>query len=89
MIFVAVAVTVGMWFERFVIIVGSLHQDFMPSSWHLYKPTLVDIGILLGTFGLFFMLVLLFARLLPVIATTEMKSVLPGMQPGHAGGSHE
>lgn len=89
MIFVAVAVTVGMWFERFVIIVSSLHQDFLPSSWHIYKPTVVDFGILLGTFGLFFTLVLLFARVLPVIATTEMKMILPGSQPHHQGGSHE
>jgi len=89
MIFVAVAVTVGMWFERFVIIVSSLHQDFMPSAWHVYKPTFVDFGILLGSFGLFFTLVLLFARVLPVIATTETKAALPGAQPRHAGGSYE
>ncbi len=89
MLFVAVAVTIGMWFERFVIIVSSLHQDYMPSAWHIYKPTLVDIGILLGSFGLFFTLVLLFARVLPVIATTETKSALPGAQPRHAGGAHE
>jgi len=89
MIFVSVAVTIGMWFERFVIIVSSLHQDFLPSSWHIYKPTLVDLGILLGSFGLFFTLVLLFARVLPVIATTEMKMVLPGSQPHHQGGDHE
>jgi Ni/Fe-hydrogenase subunit HybB-like protein len=88
MIFVAIAVTIGMWFERFVIIVGSLHQDFLPSSWHIYKPTIVDYGILLGTFGLFFSLVLLFARVLPVIATTEMKVVLPGSQPHSTGGTH-
>jgi Ni/Fe-hydrogenase subunit HybB-like protein len=86
MIFVAVAVTIGMWFERFVIIVSSLHQDFLPSSWHIYRPTIVDYGILLGTFGLFFSLVLLFARVLPVIATTEMKMILPGSQPHHQGG---
>jgi Ni/Fe-hydrogenase subunit HybB-like protein len=89
MIFVAVAVTIGMWFERFVIIVSSLHQDFLPSAWHIYKPTLVDFGILLGSFGLFFTLVLLFARVLPVIATTESKGALPGAQPRHAGGAHE
>jgi len=89
MLVVAAAVTVGMWFERFVIIVSSLHQDFMPSAWQVYKPTLVDLGILLGSFGLFFTLVLLFARVLPVIATTEMKAVLPGGQPRHGGGSHE
>ncbi len=89
MIFVAVAVTVGMWFERFVIIVVSLHQDYLPSSWHIYKPTAVDFGILFGSFGLFFTLVLLFARILPVIATTEMKAILPGAQPAHGGGGHE
>jgi Ni/Fe-hydrogenase subunit HybB-like protein len=89
MIFVAVAVTVGMWFERFVIIVSSLHQDYLPSSWHIYKPTLIDFGILIGSFGLFFTLVLLFARVLPVIATTEMKTVLPGSQPNHKEASHE
>ena len=89
MLFVAIAVTIGMWFERFVILVSSLHQDYMPSAWQIYKPTLVDIGILLGSFGLFFTLVLLFARVLPVIATTETKSALPGAQPRHAGGAHE
>jgi Ni/Fe-hydrogenase subunit HybB-like protein len=89
MIGVALAVTVGMWFERFVIIVSSLHQDYLPSSWHIYKPTMVDFGILLGSFGLFFTLVLLFARVLPVIATTEMKTVLPGARPRHGGGNHE
>ena len=85
---VALAVTVGMWFERFVIIVVSLHHDYLPSSWHMYKPTLVDYGILAGSFGIFFTLVLLFARVLPVIATTEMKADLPRAQAGHAGGLH-
>jgi molybdopterin-containing oxidoreductase family membrane subunit len=89
MIFVAIAVTVGMWFERFVIIVISLHHDYLPSAWRMYKPTLVDFGILLGSFGLFFTLVLLFARVLPVIATTEMKMVLPGAQPMHKRERHE
>ena len=89
MILVAIAVTIGMWFERFVIIVVSLHQDYLPSAWRIYQPTVVDFGILLGTFGLFFTLVLLFARVLPVIATTEVKQILPGAQPAHRGGSHE
>jgi molybdopterin-containing oxidoreductase family membrane subunit len=88
MILVAISVTIGMWFERFVIIVISLHQDFLPSAWRNYTPTLVDFGILLGSFGLFFTLVLLFARVLPVIATTEVKGILPGAQPTH-GGHHE
>jgi len=81
MIFVSIGVTVGMWFERFVIIVISLHQDYLPSAWQVYKPTWVDFGILLGTFGIFFSLVLLFARVLPVIATSEVKAVLPASQP--------
>jgi Ni/Fe-hydrogenase subunit HybB-like protein len=89
MIFVAVCVTVGMWFERFVIIVSSLHQDFLPSSWHTFIPTLTDFGILLGSFGLFFTLVLLFARVLPVIATTEMKATLPGAQPHGKEAAHD
>lgn len=81
MVLVGVAVTVGMWFERFVIIVLSLQQDYLPSSWRLYVPTWIDFGILLGSFGLFFSLVLIFARVLPVIATTEVKAILPGSQP--------
>ena len=87
MILVGIAVTIGMWFERFVIIVISLHQDYLPSAWRIYKPTMVDFAILLGSFGLFFTLVLIFARVLPVIATTEVKGILPGAQPGH-GGDH-
>jgi Ni/Fe-hydrogenase subunit HybB-like protein len=85
MIFVAVAVTLGMWMERFVIIIISLHQDYLPSSWHDYFPTKTDFGILIGSFGLFFTLVLLFARVLPVIATSEMKASLPGAQAHHGG----
>jgi molybdopterin-containing oxidoreductase family membrane subunit len=88
MFLVAAAVTVGMWFERFVIIVISLHQDYLPSAWRIYRPTLVDYGILLGSFGIFFTLVLLFARVLPVIATSEMKADLPGAQARHGAG-HE
>jgi molybdopterin-containing oxidoreductase family membrane subunit len=89
MILVSVAVTIGMWFERFVIIVISLHQDYLPSAWRIYRPTLVDFGILFGSFGLFFTLVLLFARVLPVIATTEVKAILPGAQPKHEGHAHD
>ena len=82
---VALSVTLGMWLERFVIIVISLYHDYLPSAWHVYKPTLVDYGILLGSFGFFFTLVLLFTRVLPVVATTEVKSSLPGAQPEEAG----
>jgi molybdopterin-containing oxidoreductase family membrane subunit len=70
---VTVLVNVGMWFERFVIIVTSLHRDFLPSSWADYAPTLVEIATLLGSFGLFFTCFLLFCRFLPMIAVAEIK----------------
>lgn len=69
-------VLVGMWFERFVIIVTSLHRDYLPSSWRDYAPTWVDMSMLLGSFGFFFTLVLLFVRFAPVIAVAELKSAL-------------
>lgn len=71
-----IVVNIGMWFERFVIIVTSLHRDYLPSSWADYSPTLIEILTLLGTFGLFFTLFLLFCRFLPVIAIAEVKGVL-------------
>ncbi len=74
---VAVLVSVGMWLERFVIIVGSLHRDFLPSSWGMYWPSWVDIAMFAGSFGLFFTLLLLFIRFLPMIAVAEVKSVMP------------
>ncbi|MFP4143807.1 MAG: NrfD/PsrC family molybdoenzyme membrane anchor subunit [Phycisphaeraceae bacterium] len=73
----AMAVNVGMWFERFVIVVTSLHRDFLPSSWDTFVPTWVDFGMLIGSFGLFFTLFLLFLRFLPVAAMAEIKTVLP------------
>jgi molybdopterin-containing oxidoreductase family membrane subunit len=83
MFIIAVLVNVGMWFERFVIVVTTLSRDFLPSSWDYYKPTLVDIGILLGSFGLFFTLVILFIRSLPVVSISEVKAVVKGSQPVH------
>ncbi len=77
MLIVAVLVNVGMWMERFVIIVASLGRDFLPSSWGVFKPTLIDVLMLLGSFGLFFTLFLLFCRFLPMVAMAEVKSVLP------------
>lgn len=77
MMVVATLVTIGMWFERFVIIVLSLHRDFLPSSWGYYKPTIVDILTLAGSFGLFFTLFLLFCRYLPMISMAEVKAILP------------
>jgi molybdopterin-containing oxidoreductase family membrane subunit len=83
---VAMCVNVGMWFERFVIIVTSLHRDFLPSSWAMYKPTWVDLGMLAGSFGLFFTLFLLFCRFLPMVAMAEVKTVMPQ---AHLHGGHE
>ena len=70
---VALAVCVGMWFERFVIIVTSLHRGYLPSSWTMFSPTWVDIGIFVGTLGFFFLLFLLYARSFPMIAQAEVK----------------
>jgi molybdopterin-containing oxidoreductase family membrane subunit len=83
MFVIGILVNVGMWFERFVIVVTSLSRDYLPSSWGHYTPTLVDVGILIGSLGLFFSLILLFVRVLPVISLAEIKSVLPGAQPHH------
>ncbi len=77
MMIVAILVNVGMWFERFVIIVISLTRDFLPSNWGAYSPTWVDLGMFAGSFGLFFMLFLLFCRWLPMVAMAEVKTVLP------------
>jgi molybdopterin-containing oxidoreductase family membrane subunit len=77
MFVISILVNVGMWFERFVIIVISLSRDFIPSSWGHYKPTYVDILTLTGSFGLFLTLFLLFVRFLPMISMTEVKGVLP------------
>ncbi|RJQ57263.1 MAG: hydrogenase [Stygiobacter sp.] len=85
MFVVAVFVNVGMWFERFVIIVTSLSRDYLPSSWAYYKPTLVDGMILLGSFGFFFTWILLFTKGLPVVSMAEVKAVVDGAQPTHKG----
>ena len=74
--FMSIIVNIGMWFERFVIIVTSLHRDYMPSSWEMFHPTFVDVGIYIGTIGIFFVLFLLYARTFPVLALNELKSIL-------------
>ena len=74
---IAGLVNVGMWLERFVIIVASLGRDFLPSSWGMFWPTAVDMMMLAGSFGLFFTLFLLFCRYLPMVAMAEVKGVLP------------
>ncbi|MFC1555323.1 NrfD/PsrC family molybdoenzyme membrane anchor subunit [candidate division KSB1 bacterium] len=84
----SIFINIGMWFERFVIVVTSLANDFMPSSWDYYSPTLVDIGTFVGSFGLFFTLFLLFVRFLPMISIAEVKGVLPKADPHHDNGKH-
>ena len=74
--FMSLVVNTGMWFERFVIIVTSLHRDYVPSSWSMFHPTWVDAGIFIGTIGIFFTLYLFFARYFPVLALNELKSIL-------------
>ena len=87
----SICVNVGMWSERFIIVVTSLHRDFLPSSWGYYSPTLIDILTFIGTFGLFLTLFLLFIRFVPMIAIAELKSVLPQSDPNHpvAGGKED
>jgi molybdopterin-containing oxidoreductase family membrane subunit len=72
----AILINVGMWFERFVIIVTSLHRDYLPSSWAMYVPTVTEVVIMLGSFGMFFTFFLIFLRIFPVISMNEVKGVL-------------
>ena len=84
MFVISIFVNIGMWFERFVIVVTSLAQDFLPSSWGYYEPTWVDVMTFVGSFGLFMTLFLLFIRFLPVLAISEIKGVMPEADPhGH------
>ncbi len=97
MFFLSIVVNIGMWFERFVITVTSLHRDYLPSSWDYFNPTWVDVLTLIGSFGLFFTLFLLFLRFVPMVAIAEVKAVLPEADPhfyphegdGHAGAHHD
>jgi molybdopterin-containing oxidoreductase family membrane subunit len=79
----SILVNIGMWFERFVIVVTSLHREFLPANWGYYGPTWVDILQFLGTFGLFFTFFLLFLRYIPLIAIAEVKGVTPQADPHH------
>ncbi|MCW5758083.1 MAG: polysulfide reductase NrfD [Phycisphaeraceae bacterium] len=84
---VALLVTIGMWFERFVIIVTSLHRAFLPSEWHMFYPTWVDILTFVGSCGIFLTLFLLFMRFLPMFPIAEIKAILPEADPhGHGHG---
>ncbi len=82
---ISIVVNVGMWLERFVIIVLSLHRDFLPSSWGMFRPTIWDFSTYLGTIGLFLTLFFLFVRLLPAISIFEMRTIVPEakVQEGH------
>ena len=77
MVIICIFVNIAMWFERFVITITSLSRDFPSSSWSYFHPTWVDIGMLVGSFGLFFTLFMLFCRFLPIIAMAEVKSIMP------------
>jgi molybdopterin-containing oxidoreductase family membrane subunit len=85
--FISVCINIGMWFERWVIVVLSLTRDFLPSSWGFYTPTVWDFATYIGSFGLFFTLFFLFIRLLPVIAIFEVRDLVhkgEGQElPGH------
>lgn len=88
----SLVVNTGMWFERFVITVLSLHRDYLPSSWGYYQPTLIDVGFYVGSLGIFFTLFLLFLRWLPMVAIAEVKGVMPEADPHfyhhHEGDGH-
>jgi len=89
MFVISLVINIGMWFERFVIIVTSLHRDYLPSSWGYFNPTLTDIGCYVGSLGLFFTLFFLFIRWIPMIAMFEVKGALLGAQPTHHAHHHE
>lgn len=86
---VSCLVTIGMWFERFVIIVTSLHRAYIPAEWHMFHPTLVDIMIFAGSFGIFITLFLIFMRVIPVFAMAELKAVMPQASPHHHDDHHD
>jgi len=81
---ISILVNIGMWYERFVIIIGGVGHDFIPHAWGLYAPSAIEYGIMFGSFSLFFLLFLLFAKHLPSVSMTEMKESL-GKEKDHAG----
>lgn len=85
MFVVSIFVNIGMWFERFVITVTSLHRDFLPSNWGMYAWSWFDTGVLVGSFGMFFTLFLLYLRLLPAVSIAEIKPVLHVGYDNHGG----
>lgn len=89
MFIASIFINIGMWFERFVIVVTSLSRDFLPAAWAYFKPTFWDISVFIGTFGLFFTLFLLFIRFLPMVSMTEVKAVLPQADLHHSKGGDD
>jgi len=85
LVLVSLAVLLGMWLERYVIIVTSLHRDYLPSAWGLFQPTIFDFLTFFGSIGLFLTMFLLFTRALPLISISEMRGLLPGSH-GHEEG---
>ncbi len=85
--FISIVVNIGMWFERFVIIVTSIHQDYLPSSWSMFHPTWVDIGVYVGTIGLFFTFYMAYVRYFPVLAISEVKTILKSSGESYKNGS--
>src|SRR3954451_23487355 len=85
---VSCVILVGMWLERFVIVVTSLHRDFLPSSWGFYKPTSIDWATFVGTLGLFFTLMFLFLRVVPAISIFEVRTLLPEAKVSKGGDAH-
>jgi len=84
LLIICLLVNVGMWYERFVIIIGSVAHDYLPYAWGLYRPTIIEYGILIGSFCLFFFLFVLFVKHMPSVSMTEMKEIQPtGEAHGH------
>ncbi|MEO1236875.1 MAG: NrfD/PsrC family molybdoenzyme membrane anchor subunit [Planctomycetota bacterium] len=88
-LFAAMCVNAGMWFERFVITMTSLSRDFLPGSWAQFRPTWVDIWLFVGSFGLFFTNFLLFLKFLPIVAIAEVKTVMPEAHAHGPEGEHD
>jgi small-conductance mechanosensitive channel len=84
---ISIVVNIGMWLERYVIVITSLHRDYLPSSWSMYHGTVWDYATFYGTLGLFLSLIFLFIRFLPVISITEMRELVHESQSEHGHGA--
>ena len=85
---ISIVINVGMWLERFIIVVTSLHRDYMPSSWDMYRPTGWDWSMYVGSLGLFFALLFLFIRFLPMISIFEMRTLVPSKSSSDGDDAH-